>query len=451
MSLFRSPSSTAAASLIAVTLAFGSAPAAAAVLAEDELEETSTEAGVVLRSFTFLLTGDILEPPYTLEDNDPVATSVFDARVYFQHKTPSLKFVAANDFSLQLTSSATYSIFSFGQGLPPPRWLPLTFTLTQPDDAPTLTLQSDVDWLYAAYTFDDVTATVGRQPIAFGRGTIWHPSDVIVSFSLTEVDTEYKPGADAARLDVALGERTNLVVLGVIGRLETMATLDDPDRDRWNFDANLQGSALLGQLRQGWESGEIGVMAGMVRYDGLLGIDAIANLDALDIYGELTANWLNESGVDSLSAPGANGAQPVVKALVGAHWSPDPDVTITPEIYFNGFGSLDAADYLEIAQSERVAIGEQQGLGRWYTGINAFWQVAPLTSLTWTAIANVGDLSGLLSIGIGHSLAENVDLAIGGYVPVGPLPKSGESLFPTIESEFGTYPAFFFAELKGTL
>ena len=443
--------SIAATSLIAAGLAFVSTRAGAVVLAEDEFEETSTEAGVILRTFTFLLTGDILEPPYMFEDSNPVATSVFDARLYFQHKNPSLKFVAANELTLQLTSSATYSVFNLGQGVPPPRWLPLTFTLTQPEDAPTLTLESNVDWLYAAYVFDNVTATVGRQPVTFGRGTIWHPSDVISTFSLTEVDTEYKPGVDATRIDVAFGERTNLVVLGVIGRLESRAELEDPDRERWNFEANLQGSAFLSQLRQGWESGEIGVMAGIVRYDKLLGIDAIVNFDALDVYGELTAHWLTEPGVDSLSAPGANGAEPVVKALLGAHWRPDPDVTITPEIYLNGFGSLDTADYFEIAQSERVAIGEQQGLGRWYGGINALWQVAPLTSLSWTSIANLGDQSGLLSIGVVHNLAENVDLSLGGYIPVGTLPTVGGGLLPTIESEFGTYPAFFFAELKGTL
>ncbi len=447
----RSLKSITTASLIAAGLILGSAPAGAVVLTEDEFEETSTEAGVVLRTFTFLLTGDILEPPYVLEETNPIATSVFDARLYFQHKTPSFKLVAANELTLQLTSSASYSLFNLGRGVPPPRWLPLTFSLEQPEDAPTLILESNVDWLYASYTFDSVTATVGRQPVTFGRGTIWHPSDVISAFSLTEVDTEYKPGVDAARIDVALGDRTNLVVLGVIGRLVDGTEVEELERDRRNLDANLQGSAFLGQLRQGWESGEVGVMAGVVRYDKLLGIDMVLNLDALDVYGELTASWLTDPGVDSLSAPGAKAAEPVVKALVGAHWRPDPDVTITPEVYFNGFGSLDPADYLQIAQSERVAIGEQQGFGRWYGGVNALWQVAPLTSLSWTAISNLGDRSGLLSIGIGHSLAENVDLSLGGYVPFGALPKTGETLFPTIESEFGLYPYFFFAELKGTL
>ncbi len=448
----RSLTSITTASLIAAGLLLGSARVGAVVLAEDEFEETSTEAGAVLRTFTFLLVGEILEPPYAFEDTNPIATSVFDARLYFQHKTPSLKLVAANELTLQLTSSASYSLFNLGRGVPPPRWLPLSFTLEQPEDAPTLTLESDVDWLYAAYNFDKITATIGRQPVTFGRGTIWHPSDVISAFSLTEVDTEYKPGVDAARIDVALDERTNLVLLGVVGRLEDVAKLDDPERDRWDLDANLQGSAFLGQLRQGWESGEIGVMAGFVRYDKLLGIDMVLNLDALDVYGELTASWLTDPGVDSLSAPGANAAEPVVKALAGAHWRPDPDITITPELYFNGFGSLDPADYLQIAQSERVAIGEQQGFGRWYGGVNALWQVAPLTSLSWTAISNLGDRSGLLSLGIGHSLAENVDLSLGGYVPFGALPKTtGESPFPTIESEFGLYPYFFFAELKGTL
>ena len=45
---------------------------------EDELEETSTTIGVVLRSFGFLFAGDVLEPPYTATDMSPSGSAVFD-------------------------------------------------------------------------------------------------------------------------------------------------------------------------------------------------------------------------------------------------------------------------------------------------------------------------------------------------------------------------------------
>ncbi len=82
----------------------------------------------------------------------------------------------------------------------PPRWLPLTVTIT---DEPTLTLRDTVDWVYAAYTRGPVTITLGRQPVSFGRAKLWSPMDLVAPFALTEVDTEYRPGADAVRIDLA--------------------------------------------------------------------------------------------------------------------------------------------------------------------------------------------------------------------------------------------------------
>ena len=99
----------------------------------------------------------------------------------------------------------------------PPRWLPLTFE----HDEPTLSLRSDADWLYAAYTAGPMTFTVGRQPITFGRGALWRTADRISTFALTEVDTEYKPGADALRIDISVAEQTQITALAAVGELES--------------------------------------------------------------------------------------------------------------------------------------------------------------------------------------------------------------------------------------
>ena len=409
------------------------APAGAVVLSEDELEESSTEIGAVLRSFHFLLAGDVLAPPYAAEDTDPMGISSFDARLYFQYRTPELKLVAHEQLSLGLRSHSSASPLALGRGLSPPRWLPLDFQ--QADGG--LSLGSQVDWLYGAYTVDPLTFTVGRQPITFGRGSLWRTTDRISTFTLTEVDTAYKPGADAVRIDLRAAEQTRLVAVAAIGEVGS------GDQD---LEADLQGSSFVGRFEQGWDGGELGVTGGLVRYDVLAGVDAVFDLGALDLYAELTLTKLT---AESLGAPGVDGRDiPVPSALVGMTLKPSGTVTLKPEIHYNGFGSFEATDYLAIAVSDRTRMGEQVALGRLYAGWTSDWELHPLTHLSQAMIVNLHDPSALVFLALRHNLADDVDVAGGVYAPIGTLPDVAAV---AARSEYGSYPYFFFTELKGTI
>jgi hypothetical protein len=427
--------------------------ASAVVLAEDEIEETSTTAGAVLRSFAFLNVGDVLEPPYTAEDQSPSASGVFDARLYFTHRTPELKLTVHDQLTMQLRSHALVSPLSVGRGISPPRWLPLTY---RDDDSATLLLQSDFDWLYAAYTVGPLTFTLGRQPISFGRGTLWRTTDRISTFSLTEVDTEFKPGADALRIDISASEATSIAVVAAVGELESKAL---------DADASLRGSSFVAQLKHGWDSasetnalldrsapdggdvsGEFGILVGFIRYDAVLGVDGVVDLGELDLYAELTATKLTD---ESLTGPAADDREaPVMSALLGATLRPVGALMLKPELMFNGFGGVDADGYLAAALSERVAIGEQTTLGQLYGGLTTDWEAHPLTHLFTAAIVNFRDPSALMSAGVNHNLAEDVDVIVGAYVPMGLRPDVAAF---ELRSEYGNYPYFFFTELKGTI
>ncbi len=412
-------------------------PAEAIVLAEDEFEEESTEIGVVARSFAFLMAGDVLEPPYAIDDTNPLGMGVFDARLYFAHRTPDLKLVVHNQLTLQMQSATALGLAGLGRAVSPPRWLPLLFSLDEPEGAPTLGLRSDADWLYAAYTAGPVTITAGRQPVSIGRGQLWTTSDRISMFSFTEVDTAYKPGVDAIRIDIAAGERTNIMAIAAVGELESQ------ERDA---QVELRGSSFLGELKQGWEWGEAGLIGGMIRRDGVAGLNAVLDLGELSLHGEGTATFLSD---DSLSSPAIEARDiPVFEALVGATLRPVDTLTVVPELLYNGFGSWQAEDYLPIAFSERMAVGEQQGLGKLYAGVHTTWEIEPLTHLFNAMLTNVHDPSALALLGLRHNLSANVDGVIGAYAPIGRLPDTAAF---QARSEFGNYPYFFFFELKGTL
>ncbi len=429
----RSLTSSTAAAVIAgviagVIVGLGGA-AHAKVIREDPLEDTSTELGIIARVFSFMLAGKVLEPPLSPEDANPTGAGLFDLRFYASTKTPRWK-VTVHDQLSGVSRSHALAGFALGRGLPPPRWLPLTATIT---DDPTVTLRNTVDWASVAYNRGRVTITAGRQPIVFGRAKLWSPMDLIAPFSLTEVDTEYRSGADALRIDVSSGDRLAVTLVGVAGELE-----DDHD-----LHASIDGSAVVARATYRLDHGELGALAGGVRGDLVGGVDFAWDTGAFDLYGESTVTRVTSR---SLAAP-LSGIDTLVKAATGATFHPTEKLTIGPELSFDSAGAAHARDYLSSALSPRVAIGEQVTLGRFYGSAIADWQPHPLLHVVVATIANLRDPSALASVTLAYSVAANATAQLGGYIPLGRRP--GSDLTP--RSEFGLYPTFGFLELKAVL
>ncbi len=419
-------------SLFAVSLAV-TGNAHATVLSEDEFEGSSTALGAVWRSFGFTLAGPVLAPPYAPLDLSPTVVGIFDTRLYFERKTSRYQFVIHPQLTLRGFSHEVGGIASLGRGPSPPRWLPLSYDFV---DESTVKLRGSIDRLYLSYTLGPATVIVGRQAVTFGRGKLWRTSDVVSTFSLTEVDTEYKPGSDALRIDINFGESRDLTIVAAAGEIES---------DEHDAEVTVQGSTALARYQHGGAIGEVGAMAGMVRGDVFVSLDGTLDLGSFDIYGEASVTHPTSN---SLSTPTAADS-PIVKGLLGATFKPGAKVTFTPEFMYSGFGAWRSEDYLKALSSERVAIGEQTTIGRLYAGLATQVELDPLWNLVTAQIVNLHDPSGLFSLALQHNLANNASVLVGAYAPMGKLPESG--FIPLPQSEFGSYPYFVFTELKGVL
>jgi hypothetical protein len=426
--------SLAAAMLLGVCLS--GMPARAAVLSEDELEDESTELGVVAKSFGFVLWGDVLAPPYNIEDANPSSVEIFDLRPYFSMHTEHWRFVLHQPMTSVVRSHASLGLLALGRGATPPRFLPLSEVAA---DDPTLRLATETDWAYVAYRTGPLSATVGRQPVTLGRGQIFKPWDLVSTFSLTEVDREYKPGVDSLRLDLSPWPKTTLSAIGTAGELES-------DHD---LQATRRGSSLVFHAKQGWERGEVSALGGVIRDDVVVGWGALWDLGSLDLYGETTLSWVRDQ---SLSSPAvARRSAPVLRALGGATLHPGEHVTLIPELYYEGFGARYARNYLPVALSERVRVGEQLVLGQLYAGAALDWEAHPLVHVTALSLVNTLDPSALVSLATRYDLAANAQLSAGAYVPFGARPDLSLGIIPVPKSEFGLYPYFGFVELKMVL
>ncbi len=432
----------ASAALVGLVVALAAPrPAGALVLSEDELEDTSTEVGVVARTFAFVMFGDVLK----LMGTNPMGMGIFDLRGYFAKRTRHWKLVVHDQLSTSVRSDAWDSELAFGRGTPPPRWLPLSWDLT---DDPTMTVKNSVDWLYASYTRGSLTITAGRQPITFGRGKLWKPSDLVGAFTLTEVDTEYKPGADALRVDWSPSASTTATLVAAAGELGNQATAEPADQD--DFEANLNGSAALARVKHSLGKGEIGFLGGYVRRDVVVGVDGVWDTGSFEIYGEATATWVADRPASAIQSPTADEGDVVGKALIGATFR-HGKLTFGPEAFYDGFGAAEPETYLAVATSGRVAVGEQTTLGKAYLGGVADWEAHPLVHVVGMGLANLYDPSGLVSIGLNYSIADNALAQLGGYLPLGRTPRLGGPGGITLHDEYGLYPYFLFFELKAIL
>ncbi len=59
----------------------------------------------------------------------------------------------------------------------------------------------EVDRAFYKQSFKKMSFAIGRQAIDWGSGRFWQPLNVFGAFSPTDIDTDYKQGIDAARLD----------------------------------------------------------------------------------------------------------------------------------------------------------------------------------------------------------------------------------------------------------
>src|SRR5690606_19624752 len=98
---------------------------------------------------------------------------------------------------------------STGVGLTAPEALPLTWDVHEGD----ILVRGRTDRAWVRGRFGGVDATLGRQPVSFGNGRISTPRDLVAPFHPATVDTEYKPGVDAARVDAYLGTSGRLTAV----------------------------------------------------------------------------------------------------------------------------------------------------------------------------------------------------------------------------------------------
>lgn len=269
--------------------------------------------------------------------------------------------------------------------------------------------------------------TIGRQAITFGKAYFWNPLDVFLAFNPRSFDRDYKPGVDALRIDIPIGDFSGINLVGVAGRK------DDSD----DFGASWHGSALLARAYTTLWDWDFSVQGGKIFGGYQVGAAASGEFGPLAVRAEGAYFFAMESDYLPDHFTGVLG--------VGHNF--EFDLNIQAEYLYNGAGDTD--DWNNSLQ--RVAAGRSYHLGEHVFGLVVDYQFIPILrgSLAW--IFSLSDYSSLIQPGLALSISDEADFLVGAMIALGARPTNqaiGLTNLLGIESEFGTYPNFYYMEFK---
>jgi hypothetical protein len=268
--------------------------------------------------------------------------------------------------------------------------------------------------------------SLGRQPIAFGVARVISPTDIIAPYAFNALDTEYRIGVDAARVQLPLRARGQLDLGTIFG-----------DGFRW------RRSAAFGRVTFPVKTNQLGLTAIDFKDNLLAGLSLTRSLGGAGVWAEGAYTWAK-----LFDQPRPK--QDYFRASAGLdyNFNVKSGLYVFLEYHYNGASSGDPAQYLE--QTGKVAY--QEGgvylLGRHYLAPGATFQVTPLLTFTLASLVNLADGSGYVLPHLEYNFSENVYLALGADVAVGRQARLElpEGVVP--QSEFGLYPTFYFTSIR---
>ena len=294
-------------------------------------------------------------------------------------------------------------------------------------DGPGLSWWHELDraWLGVEGAWGGLIA--GRQAIAWGRGAVFAPSDLLAPLSPFEPDQEWRRGVDALRLSLELGEGFSLEGVGA-----------------WGADG--QRSACLGRLRGKFDGAELEALGGVHFEDRILGGTFSAPLGDAELHAESIVHLLLEPWIGA----GGGSLYTVPRSMLGASYNfvlGGRGLFTVVELYDNGFGLTRAQDLAEASHDpqflDRIDRGQLPVLARRAGAFSASLGYDPDTSLRVLWLFDPFDGSGSFDPGLQWDAQEDLSLLLRAYVPYGRGSEKG-----VIQSQYGSSPLAAFLQLK---
>ncbi|MCL4746208.1 MAG: hypothetical protein KJZ83_12450 [Burkholderiaceae bacterium] len=218
----------------------------------------------------------------------------------------------------------------------------------------------EIDRASYKHRFGKVSISFGRQPIDWGSGRFWQPLNVFGAFAPTDLDTDYKPGIDAAVLNWYPGSFSSLAVV------HAFAPRDDPA---------IADSTAIHYRRQVGETSQLALVAGRVIGDRVFGASFESDWRGI--------GWRVEALQSKLDASGEN----ALLWIAGVDYQFGNGALVSLEWYDNERGASTEAGLPRAASGRLVAYGLQQHASRRVLGVSVGKDLTPLLRASYTLLA----------------------------------------------------------------
>lgn len=270
------------------------------------------------------------------------------------------------------------------------------------------------DRLNLQYSSGRLSIRAGRQPVNLAATFFFTPNDFFAPFAAQTFYRTYKPGVDAARLDVRTGDLSQLSLIGVLGyRADGSGDTGWSNRpDSGRTSGIVRASGVFGDF-------ELAAVGGIVRRDRVIGGD---------LQGELFG-WLGVRGEGHYAFADDRQQGDHAEFALGLEHRWESSLTLRVEQFFHGSGASSELAY------NRQATAQGMYRARHYTAVGANYEVTPLLTGDVAVIHNWVDRSRLLALYTVYSLSDESEAVFSATLPVGRKPQGD-----VLRSEFGLYP-----------
>jgi hypothetical protein len=281
-----------------------------------------------------------------------------------------------------------------------------------------------VDRLSVRLSYERTDLSLGRQPVNLATTIYFTPNDFFAPFAPQAFFRVYKPGVDAVRAEIRLGELSQLSLIDVIGY--------EPDPSTgtgWSRTPEIDRSSVLARISFPGLGFEWAALGGRVHDRSLAG---------LSFQGEW-AGWLGIRAEGNYARSGVDGGDGVAAAVDFEHRFPN-SLMVRLEPFYNSRGYDSISDFPTL---DPVNPSLPSFRARYYTTLGLEYEFSPLLNGEMVSIANWVDPSYLFSFNAVYSLADEAELSMVASWPAGSPPENGE-----VRSEFGLLPYWLSAELR---
>lgn len=275
-----------------------------------------------------------------------------------------------------------------------------------------------IDHLNLRFTSGGEDLIVGRQAINFASCFYFTPNDFFAPFSAQTFFRVYKPGVDALRLEVKLGELSQLSLVAALGY-----TPDKTGANGWSASPDGARNSYLAKVSTAFANFQWSALAGRV---------ADATIIGGSLQGEVF-HWLGIRG-EGHYASVAGGSY--AKAAIGLEHRFSDGITVRYEEFYNGQGAGGASQY------DPATWNSDYYHAMNYGALGIGYQFSPLLTCEALRIVNFTDGSVLTAFYAVYSLSDNSELSAGLNLPYGNSGSDGLGFPPslTIGSEYGVFP-----------